>query len=85
MPHPRALPYPAEQPMAVLPCPAPAARPPCSSGPFAQRLPVSAPELPSADSESEGSIAELLEHRSDTYYAFTAVVKAGLLKELSSE
>ncbi|KAL4426354.1 hypothetical protein ABPG77_004648 [Micractinium sp. CCAP 211/92] len=39
--------------------------------------------LPCKDSESEGSIAELLEHRSDTYYAFTAIVKAGLLKELS--
>lgn len=38
-----------------------------------------------ADLESEGSIAELLEHRSDTYYAFTAIVKAGLLETLSSE
>ncbi|KAL4430931.1 hypothetical protein ABPG75_006187 [Micractinium tetrahymenae] len=39
--------------------------------------------LPCEDLESEGSIAELLEHRSDTYYAFTAIVKAGLLEELS--
>lgn len=39
--------------------------------------------LPCPDLESEGSIAELLEHRSDTYYAFTAIVKAGLLEDLS--
>lgn len=60
----------------------------CSLRPFLCLLPLLSgcgTAVPYADLESEGSIAELLEHRSDTYYAFTAIVKAGLLEDLSSE
>jgi len=40
--------------------------------------------LPCEDLEKESDVAELLAHRSDTFYAYTAIVKAGLLEALSN-